>query len=883
MELKKNHALQGGKYRIIEKIGQGGFAITYKANWSTEVTGPMGKIATDVTVAVKEFFFADYCTRDNDTSHITISSPTGGQIFDKFKEKLKKEAAILSRLRHPNIVSVLDIFEENNTVYMVMEYISGGSLKDVIRKNGKLDEATTLRYASQLCDAVAEIHRNNVLHLDIKPGNILIDPNDNVRLIDFGISKQYNSDTHAETSTTPVGISKGFAPTEQYTGVAQFSPATDIYAIGATIYNMCSGKIPPEAVSLLDEDLPKINGISDQLWNAITKAMSVRRNQRPQSAAELMNLLPSANAAKNAPAQQPAQQPASAYEKTQIVNQEPAPKPTHQAAQQPAATYEKTQIVDQEPASAPAPQPAQPKTPVASNDKTMFESAAHQATYAPAQNASASTSSDDYVDFDSYSDDDDDSQLRGKWCVKSIIAKVIFGLSFVSAAFALIYYHWLNHGDGVTFTDVDHFLWATLTGMLLTSFYVSFIARKEYKRFSSLQWWIRLILFLSLATISFVIWLYIADNIYLRDAQFITLNILSIIILICHNIWLKRNKKTILAGTILGYIGYSLCFIGALDNSETIMEMGYVNGVDSTIFCMLSTDSTKIDEYTELYSITSKYIGDDSTGVPMHTYKLVKSRKIGNWEFFDMIDRSYKEEVSSEEFKSIYYEVSPDEIGDNIYKVTIWGATDSGMGQIAEGYIRDSIQNQYWYCLSLNYYTTSITQGKEIDLGLPSGTIWAGWNVGAESAEQGGEYYAFGETETKEIFTDDNFIGYGNVPSSISGTQYDVARKKWGEDWRIPTRSEFDEIIKHCTWISTNYLGIRGYKATGPNGNCIFFPTEDVSGHYTNDIDVYNESRLLPGTYLSGESCNELGFADDGPWIHGGCCGGKWIRPVKSK
>ncbi len=73
MELKKNHALQGGKYRIIEKIGQGGFAITYKANWSTEVTGPMGKIATDVTVAVKEFFFADYCTRDN--THRTSQSP----------------------------------------------------------------------------------------------------------------------------------------------------------------------------------------------------------------------------------------------------------------------------------------------------------------------------------------------------------------------------------------------------------------------------------------------------------------------------------------------------------------------------------------------------------------------------------------------------------------------------------------------------------------------------------------------------------------------------------------------------------------------------------------------------------------------------------------
>jgi len=296
MELSKNHILQGGKYRIIEKIGQGGFAITYKANFATEVTGTMGKITTDVTVAIKEFFFADYCVRDSDSSFITVSSPTGNQIFGKFKEKLRKEATILSRLRHPNIVSVFDIFEENNTIYMVMEYIDGFSLKQtIINQGGHLNEATTLRYASQLCEAVAEIHRNNVLHLDIKPGNILIDNNDNVKLIDFGISKQYNSETHTETSTTPVGISKGFAPLEQYTGVSQFSPATDIYAIGATIYNMLSGQIPPESMYLLEEDLPRINGVSNQMWTAITSAMSTRRNQRPQTVSELIALFPEAN------------------------------------------------------------------------------------------------------------------------------------------------------------------------------------------------------------------------------------------------------------------------------------------------------------------------------------------------------------------------------------------------------------------------------------------------------------------------------------------------------------------------------------------------------------------------------------------------------------
>lgn len=846
MELRKNHPLQGGKYRIIEKIGQGGFAITYKANWSTEVTGPMGKIATDITVAIKEFFFADYCSRDTDTSQIAISSPTGNQIFGKFKEKLKKEAAILSRLRHPNIVSVLDIFEENNTVYMVMEYVSGGSLKDVIRKNGKLDEPTTLRYASQLCDAVAEIHRNNVLHLDIKPGNILINPDDKVCLIDFGISKQYNSDTHAETSTTPVGISKGFAPTEQYSGVAQFSPATDIYAIGATIYNMCSGSIPPESMTLFEDDLPHINGISDQLWNAITKAMSIRRNQRPQSVAELVELLPSANNAKEIPSKQPAQQPASAYEKTQIV--------------------------DQEPASAPAPQPAQPKTPVASNDKTMFESAAHQATYAPTQNASASTSSDDHVDFDSYSDDDDDSQLREKWCVKSIIAKVIFGLTCASSTFALIYYQWLIHGDHVNFTGADYFLLPTLIGMLLASLYVSFIARKEYRKFS-IKWWIRWSVFLLLSYLSFIIWARIANGTIFNGIHFNIINILSLAIVFCYKSWLINRKKTLLFISITGFFGYILCL--NTSNTEYIMIKSNTNDLDD-LFCAIMQDSTAKDnsydaDIYDYYYIPKQYIGDNING-PQYKYGLMKSQEIGSW---GLGGPTYKVEVSPCHYDKVIYEVEdPDSNG--IYRISIKGYENNHPTELAYGYLTQPIQNFSWY--NSENYSTSITQGQEIDLGLPSGTIWAGWNVGANSAEQGGEYYAFGETETKETFTEDNFIRYENVPSSISGTQYDVARKKWRGNWRIPTRREFDEIIKYCTWTSANYRGISGYKATGPNGNSIFFPIED-----TKNYDLNNESRILPDTYLSGESCNEFSFADNKPYIHGGCCGGKRVRPVKSK
>ena len=290
MELSNNHELQSGKYKIESKIGKGGFGITYRAQWSTEVTGPMGKMNTTVPVAIKEFFFEEYCSREAGSSAVTITSATGREFFEKFKNKLKKEAYILSRLQHPNIVKVLDVFEENNTAYIVMAFVEGLSLKELIQRNGKLDEGTVLKYAGQLCDALEEIHRNKILHLDIKPGNVLIDKNDNVQLIDFGISKQYN-ELHVETSTTPIGMSKGFAPFEQYSGVKEFTPATDIYSLGATLYNMLTGQIPTESIRRIDESLEPVSYFNTQVSadtdKAIMKAMSMKRNDRQQSVEEL--------------------------------------------------------------------------------------------------------------------------------------------------------------------------------------------------------------------------------------------------------------------------------------------------------------------------------------------------------------------------------------------------------------------------------------------------------------------------------------------------------------------------------------------------------------------------------------------------------------------
>ena len=286
MHLKNGHQLQNGKYRIESKIGQGGFGITYRAFWTMTVQGAMGAIETEIPVVIKEFFWKNYCAREEGTSYVNISSATGKGMFARFKEKLKKEAKILSRLTHPNIVSVLDIFEENNTAYMILQLVEGESLKDKIARLGKLDETTALKYMRQLCSALIEVHGKRILHLDIKPGNVIIDKNDNAQLLDFGISKQYD-DNQKETSTTPLGISKGYTPLEQYSSIETFSPPTDVYALGATFYTMLTGQIPLEATQRIITDLEPIRkfnpDVSDRTVAVVEKAMEIKPAKRFQS------------------------------------------------------------------------------------------------------------------------------------------------------------------------------------------------------------------------------------------------------------------------------------------------------------------------------------------------------------------------------------------------------------------------------------------------------------------------------------------------------------------------------------------------------------------------------------------------------------------------
>ena len=296
MNLPDGYFLQEKKYQLTHTIGQGGFGITYLGVWNTEVKGELGAMKTKVPVCIKEYFFKDYCYRDKDSRAVNVHSETGEKLFGKFKEKLIKEANILSAVHHPHIVNVLEVFEENNTAYIVMEYIKGCSLRYMLDKEGVLSENKVLKYVHQIGNALDFVHEKNIVHLDIKPGNILIGRDDNARLIDFGVSKRYDIEEQ-ETSTTTLTLSKGFASIEQYDdeGTQNFSSCPDIYSLGATMYNLLTGVIPVESILRATKQmLPPSSynsNITPKTEEAILKAMEVKPENRFQVVKELLGAI----------------------------------------------------------------------------------------------------------------------------------------------------------------------------------------------------------------------------------------------------------------------------------------------------------------------------------------------------------------------------------------------------------------------------------------------------------------------------------------------------------------------------------------------------------------------------------------------------------------
>ncbi len=292
MQLKENSQLRNGKYKITKVIGQGGFGITYLALSQETLEGNIGKFDVEVPVAIKEFFVKDSCVRKEDTTEVMTLSDANDQRIAVLKKQFIKEAENMSRLNHPNINKVKDVFEENGTVYYVMQYLKGGSLKELVEEKGPFSEQKSLAYIRQIADALKYMHRQHLCHLDVKPANIILNEHDEAVLIDFGIAKHYEKKGD-ETSESAVGVSDGYAPIEQYQSALQeFSPSTDIYGLSATLYFLITGTIPPDAYQVLERGLGRRpESISERTWLAIVQGMQPVRTQRLKSVDEFLSIL----------------------------------------------------------------------------------------------------------------------------------------------------------------------------------------------------------------------------------------------------------------------------------------------------------------------------------------------------------------------------------------------------------------------------------------------------------------------------------------------------------------------------------------------------------------------------------------------------------------
>ena len=275
--------LRDGKYRILRPLGHGSFGVTYLATAKFVVKGTLGEMETEVKVAVKEFFMGDINTRAADGSSVEGS---GGSVFANYRKKFRREAENLSKLNHPNIVKVLDVFDENNTTYYVMQYIEGMNLNEYIQKKGRLNETEALGMVKDMGKALSYMHRNRMLHLDIKPKNVMIEKDGKAILIDFGLAKQYTATGEPESSTSIGMGTPGYAPIEQanYHQDGTFPVTLDIYAFGATIYKMLTGQTPPHASDLLENGFPEMMfrslGVSEHMIGCVKKAMEPTKKSR---------------------------------------------------------------------------------------------------------------------------------------------------------------------------------------------------------------------------------------------------------------------------------------------------------------------------------------------------------------------------------------------------------------------------------------------------------------------------------------------------------------------------------------------------------------------------------------------------------------------------
>ena len=282
--------LLGGKFKIDRQIGAGGFGITYLAM----------DTFLERAVVIKECFPESICIRFG--NRVTVSAPAHDTQYRKIVEMFMREARSIAKLRHPNIVTVHQAFEENGTAYMVLDLFEGRDLLDVIEDDSDALSPDQVRdILVKVLDAIDLVHKNDLLHRDISPDNILLDKWGTPALIDFGAAREDASQKTSAVSTMLV-VKDGYSPHEFYVAGGVQGPCSDLYALAATMYHLISGEAPPNSqtrVSAMAGGEPDpyepITGRFPQyeaaFLQAIDRAMRVSPKERIQSAKDWLDLI----------------------------------------------------------------------------------------------------------------------------------------------------------------------------------------------------------------------------------------------------------------------------------------------------------------------------------------------------------------------------------------------------------------------------------------------------------------------------------------------------------------------------------------------------------------------------------------------------------------
>lgn len=760
--------LQRGKYKIVRELGHGSFGITYLAKTRVKMAGVLSEMETEIDVAIKEFFMSDINTRAHDGTSVEGSS---GSVFTNYRRKFRKEAENLARLSHDNIVRVIDVFDENNTTYYVMQYVEGGSLDEYIAARGRLSEQETFTVLRNTGDALRYMHSHKMLHLDLKPRNIMRRASDgHIFLIDFGLSKHFTDNGEPESSTTVGHGTPGYAPLEQakYRGDGSFPATLDVYALGATAFKMLTGKRPPEASDILNDGFPSADllsaGVSRLTVECIERAMSAGRRQRYQTVDAFLSALGCADRS-------------AGYDSEETDFKEAVSRTSAREVPTPVSEH--------------TPRPVMP-TPAAQPYKSVLPPEPEPSFFVRHKGLVAMICVAVFavIGFMLFRRGDDTGKLVNDHDYVDLGLSVMWATCNVGADSPS------DHGDYFAWGETAPKSEYTEDNCKNNSKYLGDISGNPQYDAASANWggsW------------------RIPTHKEMRE-----------LVDQCDWVWTTQNGHN--GYKVTSKINGNSIFLPAAGGyGESLVEMeewGYywTSKSDEDGPCHLHFANDDLGTGWSPYfagqcvrPVFDKPANTDNTQTRIAEDK----RQQEEAEQARLAEEKRKQQEAEQarlaEQKRQQQEAEQTRLAEEKRK-----QEEAEQARLAEERRKQEESERQ------KSVTGSIAGHDYVDLGLS--VKWATCNVGASSPSDYGNYYSWGYTKPYQSNDDEKI--YGKDMGDIAGNYtYDAARNNWGGSWRLPTRNECQELIDKCTWTWTTQGGHNGYKVTSKtNGNSIFLP-----------------------------------------------------------